>query len=330
MNISFTICSNNYLAQAKVLFTSVAEHNSSYINYVALVDTRSELVDYESFARENINIVPLSEIGIKDFDTITSKFDIVELNTALKPSFFKFLQKKHPEATNIFYFDPDIKIFESLANLERELETHDIVLTPHIVSPIPMDGKTPFENLFLNFGLYNLGFLGVKAAATETIAMLDWWEARTHELGYNRISEGLFVDQLWMNFLPIFFKRTKVLHNLGYNAAPWNLHERGDLKMENGKFLMIDDSPLHFYHFSSFKFNRPEVLSGYSRYTFDDMPIVKKMYQQYHENVMAAGFEQFNTIPCSYIKPVKKPSMFKRILIDLAPPLVIRLKQRFS
>jgi hypothetical protein len=100
----------------------------------------------------------------------------------------------------------------------------DILLTPHILSPI-RDDKKPMERDFLRSGVFNLGFVGVsnRPPARE---FLDWWEARCLKEGFNELRAGLFVDQKWVNFAPCFFSGVEIIRDPGCNVAYWNLHER--------------------------------------------------------------------------------------------------------
>ena len=154
MNIAFTICSNNYLAQAKVLIESLLRHSTNLKIYIGLCDEKNNSIDYSQFPCE---IIEIKNIGIENFDKLWEKYNIVELNTSVKPSLFKYLIKQNPEAHFIYYFDPDIELFNSLEYLNQEFENNfDVLLTPHILSPISLDNKTPGENIFLNFSYKQL------------------------------------------------------------------------------------------------------------------------------------------------------------------------------
>jgi lipopolysaccharide biosynthesis glycosyltransferase len=112
MNLAFTICSNNYLAQAKTLGDSLLKHNPGHKFIIVLVDRKTPQIDYSFF--EPYEIVLIEDVGIQDFESIWKKYNIVELNTAVKPTLFKYFFKKYAELDNAFYFDPDIMIFRSL------------------------------------------------------------------------------------------------------------------------------------------------------------------------------------------------------------------------
>ena len=253
MKIAFTLCSNNYLAQAKSLGDSLKLKNPDYQFFIGLLDIISTEIDYET--EIGYPLILSNEIGIPYFDDLWKKYNIIEFNTCVKPFYFQYFIKKFKPLNYLFYIDPDILILNDLTIIEREFdETSKILLTPHILSPIPLDGKTPAENLFLNYGIFNLGFLGLKNPELSG-HFLDWWKERTYHLGFDKTAEGLFVDQLWFNLVPVFFKNVKISKHPGLNMAPWNLHER---KLSGDDSVLFRDQsfPLVFYHFS--KYNRSD------------------------------------------------------------------------
>jgi len=231
-------------------------------------------------------------------------YDIVELNTSVKATYFKYLLVKFPDVKKIIYFDPDIEVFESLDRLLNELETSDIILTPHILTPIRPDDYQPHENLFLQHGIFNLGFIGVNSSKDNVKRFLDWWEARILYQCFKIMEGGFFVDQLPVNLVPIFFKKVKLLESYGYNMAPWNLHERKLVKAANGAYSLQDGSPLYFYHFSSYNYKKPKELckSSYSRSNFLNRTDLLNIYQTYHKNLLDNRVTFFESIPCSLLR----------------------------
>ena len=107
MKAAFTLCSNNYLGAAKVLVESFKQFHPDFDVYIGLVDRRSAQVDYSSFS---CPILSAEDIPIPDINELSKKFNIVELNTALKPFFFKhsFFTM---QASQAIYLDPDIQCF---------------------------------------------------------------------------------------------------------------------------------------------------------------------------------------------------------------------------
>lgn len=318
---AFTLCSNNYLAQANVLKESFLKFNPNFQFYIGLVDQISSDINYEVF--EPSIIVPISKLKSINVDELIAKYDIVEFNTCVKPSFFKYIIEQNKDVEYIYYIDPDICFYNSIDPINTILQTHSIVLTPHITSAIKTDLFLPNEQLFLNYGLFNLGFLGINAKTNNAIKMLNWWEDKTLNLGFNNTKEGLFVDQLWMNYLPIYYNDVFILKSFNYNMAPWNLHERSIVEIkDNNQIILNDDTSLVFYHFSNLSSNRDEISRFYKRYNFQELPLLKKLYQKYFELIDMHGYFKFKEIPIHYVlyKQVleeKKISFMKKKVLSL-------------
>jgi hypothetical protein len=261
------------------------------------VDRLSPSINYSENIAHEVN--PIEEIGIEDFDGLWKKYDIIELNTCVKPCFFRYLFHKY-DAEFILYIDPDIQVFNKFSDLENLFLNKSILLTPHILTPLEFDNETPNECNFLNHGIYNLGFLGLKND-DNALQLLKWWEVRTLNFGYNRLKDGLFVDQLWMNFVPLYFNNVHIIRHLGYNMAPWNLHERF-LSIENGTLMVNNIEELLFFHFSSYDYREPEKISKYySRSNFDNRPDLKGIYKRYDKELNLNKISTLSNINCFYV-----------------------------
>jgi lipopolysaccharide biosynthesis glycosyltransferase len=327
LQIVFTICSNNYLAQAKTLGDSLLSSNPDVKFIIGLCDGYIGELDYSRTI--GYEIIPFQELGLADFDGLVNKYNIVELNTSIKPSFFKYLLKRYKYCEKIIYLDPDIAVFSSIGNLWNHLDSYDIVITPHILNPPPIDGLEPGENLFMMYGIFNLGFLALNGRAPQSASFLDWWESRTLELGKSDIENGFYVDQLWINMAPVYFDKVLILKNLGYNVAPWNLHEREIVADESGGYRMQDGSDLVFFHFSSFNYRITHRLAKFfNRYTYQNASnAVKKIYVEYREKMILNGVDKFSSIDYKYGKrPIilpPPPSRWKQTLLLFFPPILL-------
>lgn len=298
---AFTICSNNYLGQALALKKSFLKHNPRFKFCIILVDKRSEKIDYNEF--EPATIIPITEVDGIDIDDLISRYYIIELNTSIKPSVFKHIINNNPQAETIYYLDPDLYFYDSLSELNSKLKLKTAVLTPHILSPIPRDGKMPEENTFLRFGIYNLGFIGLNIKSKDTIQLLDWWEERVLKFGYDRPHKGYFVDQLWMTQATLFFPGIEVLKTFNYNMAPWNLHERSIVSIDGDTVFLNDNTDLVFYHFSKIAEGGEAISREYDRFTLNDYPLLKKLYNDYKVILKECHFSEYKKIPIMF--PVK-------------------------
>jgi len=298
MKVVFTLCSNNYLAQAKTLGDSVVEHNPGYQFVIGLVDRKRDDIDYD-FLRPH-RIIEVGEVGIPNFSELCKRYGIIELNTAVKPFVFQYLFENYDDLQGAIYLDPDIMVFNSLDAIYGELEEHSLVLTPHALTPVPLDGQRPQENVFLAYGIYNLGFIAV-ANVPEGRRFLAWWSERTFHFGDISAEKGLFVDQLWLNLATVFFEKVKVSYDPGRNVAYWNLHER-NISRENGVLTVNEKFPLVFYHFSSYNFANASRMSPHQdRFSFETRPDVAELFEIYRKNVAANKHDYFSGIECHYV-----------------------------
>lgn len=311
----FTICSNNYIFKALVLAASLKKHTDCPV-YLFLADVPDEKIAYSELGFTRV-IFP-EELPICNLQWMKEHYSVVELNTALKAFAFQYLLA-HTDRELIYYFDPDIAVYQPLSSFEAFWGDHAILLTPHILSPIPLDGKFPSENLFLNHGLYNLGFLGLRRGGT-TSRFLEWWSGRLAEHCLIDLREGYFVDQLWLNLAPTLFGSTGIIRHHGCNMAYWNLHER-DLSFTAGQYVVNGTEPLVFYHFSSFDAGLAHIhrLPNF-RYGFEGREPLFRLYREYgaalKENApeFYQGFPYFNGI---YPRVTPPPSMTSRIVRKL-------------
>lgn len=292
--IIFTLCSNNYLAQALVLAESARKHQPGHQFIIGLTDLKQDDIDYNAF-----DCPVLEAAAIEPFiKPLAEKYSIIELNTCVKPSFFLYFFSEL-QAGEVIYLDPDIRIYSPFTTLEEAFNDHDILLTPHILTPIPLDERTPDEPLFLNYGIYNLGFLALKKTE-QVLSFLAWWKDRTYQKGYDNPARGLFTDQIWINLVPVFYERVYILRHAGYNMAPWNLHER-ILHEENGQYHVNTGMPLVFYHFSGFDPARQKIHKNYSRFEMDQRPDLVNLYEGYRQQLTEKKYRDYKTIPCHYV-----------------------------
>ena len=287
MNLVFTVCSNNYLAQAMTLKQSFKLYNPQVDFYIGLVD--EPLPDIQT---EKFNILPVKEIvDYESFNHMAGIYNITELSTAVKPHYFEYFFDKLG-ATKVVYLDPDIVVFHNFESLFNLLDQYSVVVTPHFCSP-PDDNKEPTDLAILTTGVYNLGFIAF-AKTDEALFFISWWRQKL--LNHCFAGKGLFTDQLWVNFVTCFCSKAFVLRDPGYNMANWNLHERQILKKGN-EYFVNNSVPLVFFHYSNYKLEIPERLAVYNnRFLMQDRPDVKQLFEYYKEKLVANKIEYYKNI----------------------------------
>ncbi|MDI4632520.1 hypothetical protein J7U46_05640 [Pelomonas sp. V22] len=289
-----TVVAGNYLAYAAVLAASLRQHDEAWQFQVLVVERASPGLRALA-ASLNLSVVFVDELGLPDLERLAYKYDILELSTALKPSFLKRVFSQGFD--RVVYLDPDIRLYGDLGPVREALDGAAIVLTPHILSPL-LDGRRPSEVDFLRNGVFNLGFIGL-AKHEQTSAMLDWWEARCLGLGFNDPGFGTFVDQKWADLMPALFEATRILRHPGCNVAYWNLHERQLARAASG--VLVNGRPLVFFHFSGVDAAQPEHLSRHQdRFDLVAGTPLAELVGGYCEALLAAGHAQLRQHPYSF------------------------------
>ena len=240
--VVFTACSANYLNKALAMCLSVRQHSPGIDTVVLLVDRKREV----KLANPDVKLLWAEDLGFPGLLQCAFKYNIIELNTALKPFVARCLLIDYDK---VIYLDPDVCVFAPLDGVVQALDDSAAVFTPHALSPYEGEGR-PTDQDLLRFGAYNLGFFGV-ANRPQAHVLLDWWHRRCLALCFYEPLDGLGVDQKWMDLAPSFFDSVGILRDPGLNVAFWNLHER-KLSCEGLHWQVNGASPLVFIHFSSF------------------------------------------------------------------------------
>ncbi len=286
-NAAVTICAVNFLSKALILKESFLNYHKDTDFYLLLIDRKS--TEIESILTD-VNIIWAEDLLIENFDCYAFKFDIIELSTNVKPTCLKMLLSRYEK---VLYIDPDIKIYNYLQPVYDCLDTHSVVVTPHAMTPV-LDGMNPSDVDFSRMGSFNLGFVGV-SRCEEGIAFLDWWSERCLKLGFYEPQIGLAVDQKWVDLAPCFFPNLKVLRDLGLNVAFWNLHER-ILSKRDDKWYVNKDSPLYFFHFSSFSNDDPHAIAHkQSRFATGSRPDLHELLDEYAVLLKSNGESKFSS-----------------------------------
>lgn len=291
MNCAFTICAKNYLAQALTLRESFLKHNPSLNFFIFLADKIDGVEDVDG-------VVALDKSWIPDWVNMAFKYDVIEFNTSIKPFCFGKLFKEGYE--KVIYLDPDIYVTRPLDYIYECLNNKSVVLTPHYCDIEEHFDGAVSEETFNKVGIYNLGFCALKNDKVgQEIA--KWWQNRLQYKCYSQSSEGLFVDQKWMDYIPGFFPdATCVSSHHGMNVAIWNLHER-ELFIDDRQGYMIrrkkteDEFPLLFFHFSGFDpFETSVINRRHPQFNVMTYPSFKPIIEEYRERVYANGYDRFS------------------------------------
>lgn len=250
-----TICSNNYVSRALHALESHRDHNEGY-NYLLVLCERPDAAVRP--AADWLTTRTMFDVGVPDPEGMGLRYDIVELNTAIKPFVFRALFAEGCRAAT--YIDPDVSVFDKLYDVDSR--ESDAVVTPHMVDARP-DGMFPDMHQTLKSGQFNFGYLSLRNTPN-TADFLAWWADKLLTRCVKDAADGVFVDQSWGAAIVSLMDKVAIERGKGSHAAYWNLRP-GDMAFLDDDFITVRGEPLIMFHFSGFDPTRPNMLSCHSR-----------------------------------------------------------------
>jgi hypothetical protein len=289
----FTSVTANYLPKAAALAHSIKRVHPEANFHLVLSDEMPECPAMTTSAFDSI--IPVQDLPIDGLPSWIFKHRLVELCTAVKGTAFQYIAGRFG-AERIYYFDPDIFVCDRLDGLERLLDRHSILLTPHQYLPdSELQAIVDNELCCLRHGVYNLGFLAVRMAG-QGRQFIDWWAERLRLFCYDEVENGLFTDQRWIDLAPAFFDDLAILREPQYNVCTWNLTSRTATGQAPYN-IRINGVPLVFYHFSGFDSGGQKImLDRYGAHS----PVLFDLREWYIARCEELGQATLGKIDCVY------------------------------
>lgn len=292
----FTIASKNYFAFVKTLMQSLEESNPEYERYVGVADVITEEIHAEA---SGFRLLSIKDLDLPEERKFLFRYNVLELNTAIKPFVFQTLFEKLGY-DRVIYFDPDIYVYQHLTILEKVFNNgYEIILTPHLTGKYDDTSGTPNDLDIMKSGVYNLGFLALNRSRN-TMDLVRWWGRKLEYQCVASFKDGLFVDQKWMDLVPGMFEHVYILKHSGCNVAYWNLSHRIG-SFDEKKHCFFNDEPLVFFHFSGLNPKDIVNVSKYQdRFNINNIGELKRLFEVYAQKVISNGYDHFRTLKYAY------------------------------
>jgi hypothetical protein len=289
----FTCAAVNYLPKVRILCRSIREHHPEAVVHLTLADERPAWLNAEGEPFDSI--LDIAGLGIPDWRAWTFTHSIVELSTAIKPFALKRLLAL-PDCAAVLYFDPDMVLYSRVDDILALLASSNLALTPHQTKPEQsLEAILDNEVASLKHGIFNLGFIGVRNTE-EGRRFADWWAQRTQFLCRADVANGLFTDQKWVNFAPVFFDGVAIVKSPRHNVATWNLTTRRMSGDFNTGFT-VDGEPLGFYHFTGFDSGAHRIMAVKNAAA---SPAVQELIAWYAREIEVADHDPVSQWPWAF------------------------------
>ncbi len=247
MKIAFTVCNRYQLSHALVLASSLKKHNPDRTFLLGWVD-RMQLPELPDW----VEVIPVGSLEIMNWVSMEQRYYDFELVAACKPFFARHILSAFPECEELAFFSPTTQVFDSfdlIADPSAFLQ-----LSPQRLRPIGQPLGRLDDKRILNTGMYQASSWILHPDGQET-NMLIWWSDRMTDRGFLDLCKGMCLDQLWLNYLPIYHERVKTIRNLGWNYG-LNAVPGSGFVLTDGKYT-VDENPLITLDFAGLEGHHP-------------------------------------------------------------------------
>lgn len=142
----------------------------------------------------------------------------------------------------ITYLDADLYFFNSPEPIFEEIGDKSIGIIEHRFARR--------QRRRARYGRFNVAWITFRAD-DEGTACLNRWLFDCIAWCYQRLEDGKYADQKYLDQWPDLYRSLHVISHPGANVAPWNI---GDYKLSmRSNVVYVNDSPLIFYHFADFR-----------------------------------------------------------------------------
>lgn len=238
-----TYFDRNYLTRGLALYRSLVQHEAEFRLWVLCLDDEALRI-LRALDLPQVLPVALSELESVDTALVQARptRSRVEYFFTMTPCWIRYLMPEVASGEWLTYLDADLYFYGSPEPVFDELSDASVGIIAH---------RFPERLRHLErHGIYNVGFLAFRQdqAAEECLGR---WREQCLEWCYDRVEDGRFGDQKYLDAWPTECRDVHVIEHPGAGLAPWNF-SRYAISPDRAA-PMVDGKPLVFYHFHALK-----------------------------------------------------------------------------
>jgi hypothetical protein len=209
-----TVFDSLFLPQGLALYFSMERVITNYVLWIVCVDKKTYDV-LLSLSLSNVRLIDLELVETEELIKIKPTRSKGEYCWTLTPFAPKFVFDIDTSILKVTYIDADLWFLKNPSEIFKEFDQtgKSVLITDHAFSP-ELDSSMASGQFCVQFMTFN---------NYEGEIVRKWWEKRCIEWCFNRIEDGKFGDQKYLDKWPqIFQNEVHILNNKELALAPWN------------------------------------------------------------------------------------------------------------
>ncbi|MGF1461457.1 MAG: hypothetical protein ACFBSG_20825 [Leptolyngbyaceae cyanobacterium] len=257
-----TLFDSNYLPLGMALHRSLMQHALPFHLWIVCIDEAVE-ISLRQLALPQVSLIPLRDIETPELLSVKPQRTRGEYCWTLTPFTFTSVFARDPSVHRVTYLDADLYFLDRPSFLLDEFcRDRHILITEH--------GYAPKYDQTATNGRFCVQFLC--ARRTEAARrVLNWWQEKCIDWCFNRLEDGKFGDQKYLDLWPkLFSEEVQIVQNPEKTLAPWNVN-----------YFSLKPGTTHpvFFHFHGFKLISPTQAQLYYNYRINSRGM--EIYQKY-------------------------------------------------
>ncbi len=257
-----TLFDSYYLPIGMNLHQSLMAHAQPFHLWILCMDEAVE----QALLKLNlpqVSLIPLHKIETPELLAVKPTRSRGEYCWTLTPFTFQAVFNQDTTVERVTYLDADLFFFANPAILLNEFRNdRHVLFTEHAYAPEYDQSATS--------GRFCVQFMTFRRTC-EAAKVMRWWQERCIEWCFNRIEDGKFGDQMYLDQWPTLFEQeVQIIQAVDKTLAPWNVNY---FQKKTGNINPV------FYHFHGFKLISKEEVQLYLKYYIGSQE--KILYQSY-------------------------------------------------
>lgn len=280
-----TLFDSNYLSRGLALYRSLEEQATNFHLYLLAFDDRCSAA-LQKLNLTHATVITLSQFEDEDLLRVKKERSRGEYCWTSTSSLILYCIKTF-NLSNCTYLDADMYFYQSPQVLLDEIpETCSVLITEHRYTK-QYDQSATSGKYCVQFMFFRNDANGMK--------VLNWWRDACIEWCYNRMEDGKFGDQKYLDNWTTQFEGVCELQHPGGGLAPWNCQQYRFVSDNNtllGKVLKtgMEFRPV-FYHYHGLRFYKNNAAIFADKYYLISLNVRKHFYYPYLQKIMAAERE---------------------------------------